>query len=53
MNLWMLSGLQKAVLYVDGLKTRSTTKLSFATGNVIVSVHFLFIYLANIQPIKR
>jgi len=36
MNLYMLSGLQNAVLFVDGLKTGTITKLSFATGNVTV-----------------
>jgi len=47
----MLSGLQSAVLFVDGLKTGTTIKLSFATGNIaiqfvissfFVNIHYVY-----------
>lgn len=44
MNPYVLSGLQSVVLFVDGLKTGTTTKLSFATGNTTSSVRYLSIY---------
>lgn len=40
MNLFMLSGQQSVVLYVDGLKIGTITKLSSATGNINVFLYF-------------
>lgn len=51
MNPYVLSGLQSVVLFVDGLKTGTTTKLSFATGNT-TSQFVICPFIVNIQPIK-
>jgi branched-subunit amino acid transport protein AzlD len=44
MNLSMLSGLRSVALFVDGLKTGTTIKLSFATGNIASSICRLLIF---------
>lgn len=49
MNLFVLSGLQNDVLYVDGLKIGITTKLSSATGNIASSFYYLLIYCKHLN----
>jgi len=47
MNLFVLSGRQNDVLYVDGLKIGTTTKLSSASGNIASSVYYEYLNREN------